>query len=96
MSVRIGNRPPTLRRGIRRHNRYSCLTLPPIPELKEMFPDAPYIARPGQINAWDNEGYVKAIKATGRKQVIIAGMVPDACAAFRPCRHWLKGSMCSW
>ena len=27
---------------------------PLVPELKEMFPDAPYIARPGQINAWDN------------------------------------------
>ena len=28
---------------------------PLAPELKEAFPDAPYIARPGQINAWDNE-----------------------------------------
>mgnify|MGYP000915415742 FL=1 len=27
---------------------------PLIPELKALFPDAPYIARPGQINAWDN------------------------------------------
>ena len=40
---------------------------PLVPELKEMFPDAPYIARPGQINAWDNEDFVKAIKATGKK-----------------------------
>ena len=28
---------------------------PLVPELKELFPDAPYIPRPGQINAWDNE-----------------------------------------
>ena len=40
---------------------------PPVPELKEMFPDAPYIARPAQLNAWDNEDFVKAIKAIGRK-----------------------------
>ena len=28
---------------------------PLVPELKALFPDAPYIARPGNINAWDNE-----------------------------------------
>jgi nicotinamidase-related amidase len=55
---------------------------PLVPELKEMFPDAPYVARPGQINAWDNEDFVKAIKATGRKQLIIAGVVTDVCVAF--------------
>ena len=55
---------------------------PLVPELKEMFPDAPYIARPGQINAWDNEDFVKAIKATGRKHLIIAGVVTDVCVAF--------------
>ncbi|WP_433667354.1 hydrolase [Klebsiella michiganensis] len=26
---------------------------PLVPELKSQFPDAPYIARPGNINAWD-------------------------------------------
>ncbi|KYQ85200.1 hydrolase [Acinetobacter sp. NRRL B-65365] len=55
---------------------------PLVPELKEMFPDAPYIARPGQINAWDNEDFVKAIKATGKKQLIIAGVVTEVCVAF--------------
>ncbi|WP_434682225.1 hydrolase (plasmid) [Pseudomonas sp. R1-18] len=55
---------------------------PLVPELKQMFPEAPYIARPGQINAWDNEDFVKAIKATGRKQLIIAGVVTDVCVAF--------------
>ena len=55
---------------------------PLVPELKEMFPDAPYIARPGQINAWDNEDFVKAIKATGKKQIIIAGVVTEVCVAF--------------
>ena len=55
---------------------------PLVPELKEMFPEAPYIARPGQINAWDNEDFVKAIKATGKKQLIIAGVVTEVCVAF--------------
>ncbi|WP_018780762.1 isochorismate family cysteine hydrolase YcaC [Bacillus sp. 95MFCvi2.1] len=51
-------------------------------ELVELFPDAPKIARPGQINAWDNEEFVKAIEATGKKQLIIAGVVTDVCVAF--------------
>lgn len=55
---------------------------PLVPELKEMFPDAPYIARPGQINAWDNEDFVQAVKATGKKQLIIAGVVTEVCVAF--------------
>ena len=55
---------------------------PIVPELKEMFPEAPFIARPGQINAWDNEDFVKAVKETGRKQLIIAGIVTEVCVAF--------------
>ena len=55
---------------------------PLVPELKEIFPDAPYIARPGQINAWDNEDFVNAIKATGKKQLIIAGVVTEVCVTF--------------
>lgn len=55
---------------------------PLMPEIKSLFPDAPYIARPGQINAWDNEDFVKAIKATGKKQLIIAGVVTEVCVAF--------------
>ena len=55
---------------------------PLMPELKSLFPDAPYIARPGQINAWDNEDFVKAVKATGKKQLIIAGVVTEVCVAF--------------
>lgn len=55
---------------------------PLVPELKSLFPDAPYIARPGQINAWDNEDFVKAVKATGKKQLIVAGVVTEVCVAF--------------
>ncbi|PGM88544.1 isochorismate family cysteine hydrolase YcaC [Bacillus cereus] len=55
---------------------------PLMQELIELFPNAPKIARPGQINAWDNEEFVKAIEATGKKQLIIAGVVTDVCVAF--------------
>jgi len=55
---------------------------PIVPELRETFPEAPFIARPGQINAWDNEEFVTAVRATGRKQLIIAGVVTEVCVAF--------------
>ncbi len=55
---------------------------PLVPEIKEMHPTASYIARPGNINAWDNEDFVNAIKKTGRKQLIIAGVVTEVCVAF--------------
>jgi nicotinamidase-related amidase len=55
---------------------------PMMPELKEKVPNASFIPRPGQINAWDNEDFVAAVKATGRKQLLIAGVVTEVCVAF--------------
>jgi nicotinamidase-related amidase len=55
---------------------------PIVPELKEMFPNTSYVARPGNINAWDNEDFVSAVEKTGRKQLIIAGVVTEVCVAF--------------
>ena len=55
---------------------------PLVPELKEAFPDAPYVPRPGQINAWDNADFRNAVKSTGRRQLIVAGVVTDVCVAF--------------
>ncbi len=55
---------------------------PLVPELKEMFPEAPFIARPGQINAWDNDEFVSAVRRTGKRQLIIAGVVTEVCVAF--------------
>ena len=62
---------------------YNCLNaFLECPEIIEMFPEAPLIRRPGQINAWDNEEFVAAVKKTGKKQLIIAGIVTDVCVAF--------------
>ena len=55
---------------------------PLVPELKEILPEAPFIPRPGQINAWDNEEFVAAVKGTGKKQLIVAGVVTEVCVAF--------------
>ncbi len=46
---------------------------PLIPEIHEANPEAIYIPRTGQINAWDNPKWVEAIENTGRKSLIIAG-----------------------
>ncbi len=55
---------------------------PIVPELADAFPEAPFIHRPGQINCWDNEDFTAAVKATGRRQLIMAGVVTDVCVTF--------------
>jgi nicotinamidase-related amidase len=55
---------------------------PMLPEIVEMFPDAPLISRPGQINAWDNADFVAAIEATGRRKIVMSGITTDVCVAF--------------
>ena len=55
---------------------------PLIPEIHKYAPHAQYVARSGQINAWDNPDFVAAVKATGRKTLIIAGTITSVCMAF--------------
>ena len=55
---------------------------PLIPEIHQNAPHAQYVARKGEINAWHNEDFVKAVKATGRKTLIIAGKITSVCMAF--------------
>lgn len=55
---------------------------PLIPEIHQLNPDAVYIPRTGQINAWDNPAWVDAIQKTGRKTLIIAGTLTSVCMAF--------------
>ncbi|EJF59217.1 ycaC protein [Dichomitus squalens LYAD-421 SS1] len=55
----------------------------PLPaEIIAMHPDAPYIKRQGEVNAWDNADFRAAVEATGKKQVILAGITTDVCTAF--------------
>lgn len=55
---------------------------PLIPEIHQNAPHAQYIGRKGEINAWDNAEFVQAVKAIGRKTLIIAGTITSVCMAF--------------
>ena len=55
---------------------------PLIPEIHGNAPHAQYIARKGRINTWDNPDLVAAVKATGKKTLIIAGTITSVCMAF--------------
>jgi nicotinamidase-related amidase len=55
---------------------------PLIPEIHKLNPDAVYIPRTGQINAWDNPAWLKAIEKTGRKTLLIAGTLTSVCMSF--------------
>ena len=55
---------------------------PLIPEIHQNAPHAQYIGRKGEISAWDNAEFVQAVKATGRKTLIIAGTITSVCMAF--------------
>ena len=52
---------------------------PVLPELLELFPDAPVIERPGPIDAFEDPFFVEAVEATGRKKLIMAGVTIDIC-----------------
>lgn len=41
-----------------------------------------YVPRKGEISAWDNADFVKAVEATGRKTLIIAGIWTSVCVNF--------------
>jgi nicotinamidase-related amidase len=55
---------------------------PLIPEIHQYNPEAVYIPRTGQINAWDNPAWVEAIEKTKRKTLLIAGTLTSVCMAF--------------
>jgi nicotinamidase-related amidase len=55
---------------------------PLMPEIHQAAPHAVFVRRKGEINAWDNEDFVKTIKATGRTTLIIAGVWTSVCVAF--------------
>jgi nicotinamidase-related amidase len=54
---------------------------PLIPELAEVLPGVPGIERT-TVNAWDEKRLVDAVKATGRKNLIVTGISTDVCLTF--------------
>jgi len=57
---------------------------PLVPELEQILPEAfaERIRRPGIVNAMHHEGFNKAVKATGRKKLIVAGVTTEICVTF--------------
>ncbi|MGB7815236.1 MAG: isochorismatase family protein [Methylotenera sp.] len=57
---------------------------PLLPEIAEILPEAyeARIKRPGVVNAWAYPDFHKAVLATGRKQLIMAGVTTDVCLIF--------------
>ena len=55
---------------------------PLMPEIHEAAPHAVFVPRKGEINAWDNEDFVRTVRTTGRNTLIIAGVWTSVCVAF--------------
>lgn len=57
---------------------------PLVPELKEIAPKAfaNRVKRTGIVNAMHDENFSNAVKATGRKKVVVAGITTEVCVVF--------------
>ena len=55
---------------------------PIMEELAAVAPSAKYVGRKGEVSAWDNADFVKAVEGTGRETLIIAGVWTSVCVAF--------------
>jgi nicotinamidase-related amidase len=55
---------------------------PLMPEIHEHAPHAVYVARKGEVNAWDNEDFVRTVRATGKKTLVVAGVWTSVCVMF--------------
>jgi nicotinamidase-related amidase len=51
------------------------------PQLRALFPDQPVIQR-SSMNAWDDPGFVAAVRKTGRRNFLMAGLWSEACLTF--------------
>lgn len=63
---------------------------PAIPELQAALPGQSFIDRT-TVNAWDDPRVEAAIRATGRKKLIFAGLSLEVCAAFPAMRAVREG-----
>ena len=55
---------------------------PLMPEIHEAAPHAVYVPRKGEVNAWDNALFVKTVRETGKKTLVIAGVWTSVCVMF--------------
>lgn len=55
---------------------------PLMPEIHQFAPHAVFVPRRGEVNAWDSPDFVAAVRATGRKTLLIAGVWTSVCVMF--------------
>ena len=55
---------------------------PAMPEIAKLAPHAVYVPRHGEVNAWDNDLFVKTVRETGKKTLIMAGVWTGVCVMF--------------
>jgi len=55
---------------------------PLMPEIHQSAPEAVYVPRKGEVNAWDNALFVKTVRETGKKTLVIAGVWTSVCVMF--------------
>lgn len=57
---------------------------PLLPELEKVLPEAfaARIRRAGIVNAWNDPNFKKAVEATGRRNLIMAGVTTDVCLVY--------------
>lgn len=55
---------------------------PLMPEIHQYAPHAVYVPRKGEVNAWDNEDFVRTVRATGKKTLVMAGVWTGVCVMF--------------
>ena len=51
------------------------------PQLLDVFPGQPVVERTS-MNSWDDEGFREAIKATGRKNILMSGLWTEVCVTW--------------
>ena len=66
---------------------------PQMPELKEVAPHAHYVPRHGEVNAWDNEAFVKAVRERGQQRSQVKrNRMPSTKAFTGKSRPWSRVS----
>jgi nicotinamidase-related amidase len=55
---------------------------PLMPEIHQYTPHAVFVPRKGEVNAWDNEDFVKTVRASDRNTLIMAGVWTSVCVMF--------------
>ena len=63
---------------------------PLMPEIHQFAPHAVYVPRKGEVNAWDNEDFVRTVRATGRKTLIMVSVWRACVSCARRQDSWLQ------